>query len=45
MLYLIGEVFKGAKRNAFLRRINNISIADSNVRDDDLRMAFGSKSS
>lgn len=45
MLYLVGEVFKGAERDAFFRRINNISITDSNVRDDDLRMAFGSKSS
>jgi hypothetical protein len=40
MLNLIREVFKGAERNAFFRRINNISIADSNMRDDDLGMAF-----
>jgi len=45
MLNLIGEVFQCAKRNTFLRWINNISIANSDMRNDNLRMAFSSQSS
>lgn len=45
MLDLIGEVLEGAKRNAFFWRINNISVTDGLVRNDDLRVAFGSKGS
>jgi hypothetical protein len=45
MLYLIGEVFQCTERDTFLGRINYISIADSDMRNDDLRMAFSSQSS
>ena len=45
MFNLIGEVLQGAKWNAFLRRIDDVSVADGCMRNNDLRVAFSSKSS
>ena len=36
MFDLIGEVFERAQRDTFLRWVNNIGVADSGFRDDDL---------
>jgi hypothetical protein len=41
VLNLIGEVFQSAERDTFLGRVNDIGIANSGMRNNDLRMAFG----
>ena len=45
MLDLVGEVLESTERDAFFRRINDISVADGLMRNDDLRVAFGSQGS
>lgn len=45
MLNLVGEVFQGAEWDRFLWRVNDISVAESMVWDNDLRVAFSTKSS
>lgn len=37
---LVGEVLESAEGDAFLGRVDNVSIADCDVRDDDLRVAL-----
>lgn len=41
---LVREVLEGAEGNAFLRRVNDIRIADSGMRDNDLGVALGAQS-
>ena len=45
MLNLVGEIFQSTKRYSFFRRINNISVTLSIMRNDNLGMALGSESS
>jgi hypothetical protein len=45
MLDLVREVFQSTKRDTFLRRIDNVSITDCNMWDNNLRMTFSSESS
>ena len=45
MLYLVREIFQGTKWNSFFRRIHNISITLSIMRDNNLRMTFSSEGS
>ena len=43
MLDLIREIFKGAKWNTFLRRINYIRVTNSRMRNNHLRVTFSSQ--
>ena len=45
VLNLIREVLQGAKRDRFLWRVNNVSIALSVVWNNNLRVAFSTKGS
>ena len=41
VLDLIGEILERAKRDALLRGVDNVSVADGCLGDDDLRVALG----
>ena len=45
MLNLVGEVFQSAERNRFFWRVDNISVTESMMGDDDLGVTFSSQSS